>query len=172
VARKQWHSSPNAWRILSHSFHDFRKIESAIATLAYPFSFMPKGHKIFFSRSLIDFQNYTKLKTKFIPRRLSNFLVVSQNTVKWSIFKGRCPQYLYLPHICEKILSPMKKIDTEIMTRITDEHLGAVLRIAASIFLQILGRMLTTSTNNINRSNLVSTATLYVHLCKLWIRAC
>jgi hypothetical protein len=45
----------------------------------------------------------------------------------------------------------------------TDEHLGAVLRVEATIYFQILGRLSTSSTNNIHRNNVVSTATLYVY---------
>jgi len=58
------------------------------------------------------------------------------------------------------------------MTRITDEHLGAVLRVATSVLLQILGRLSTSLTNNIHRNNLVSTATHYVHSGKLRVSAC
>jgi hypothetical protein len=71
-----------------------------------------------------------------------------------------------------KKIFPLKKTEPEIKTRITDEHLGTVLGIAGPIFLQILGGMLTASTKNIHRSHLVSIATLYVHLGKLWISAC
>jgi len=53
------------------------------------------------------------------------------------------------------------------MTTITDEHLGAVLRVTTSAFLKIFGRLSTSLTNNIHRNNLVSTATIYVYSGKL-----
>ena len=116
-------------------FKDFRKLESKFKILSSPFTVDVESAPVSLQLELIDLQSNTVLKDLFNPGVNIFQFFKSLNQDMFPNLKGFVKEMLVMfasTYVCEQTFSIMKQSKSDLRSRMTDEHLAAVLRIATS----------------------------------------
>lgn len=119
---------------LSQSHNDFKQIESDINIFSTPFLVNAEEVEPKFQIELIELQNNIELKQMFINvPKLEFYKNLNKELFPNLILHAQKMMAMFgSSYICEQVFSTMKLRKTSVRNRLTDSHLGSILRISSS----------------------------------------
>ncbi|XP_077386299.1 general transcription factor II-I repeat domain-containing protein 2-like isoform X1 [Festucalex cinctus] len=133
-AKKYSKSLDDLHREFSRRFSDFENIDESLQLVSCPFSQDPETVPHEVQLELIDLQSDATLKEKFNTLKLNDFYA-SLNEATFPNLRRTAQKMLALfgsTYVCEQTFSVMNMNKARHRSRITDQHLGSILRIATT----------------------------------------
>lgn len=118
----------------SRRFGDFRRLENKLKILANPFTVDVESAPDNLQLELIDLQCKSVLKDSFNPENVVQFFKSLSKSMFPNLrnFAKEMVVMFASTYVCEQTFSIMKQSKSDLRSRMTDEHLAAVLRIFTS----------------------------------------
>ncbi|XP_033842309.1 general transcription factor II-I repeat domain-containing protein 2-like [Periophthalmus magnuspinnatus] len=133
-AKKYSKSLEDLYKEFSRRFSDFENIEKSLQLVSCPFSQNPETVPPEVQLELIDLQSDSTLKEKFSTLKLNDFYA-SLNEATFPNLRRTAQKMLTLfgsTYLCEQTFSVMNINKDRHRSRLTDQHLGSILRIATT----------------------------------------